>query len=473
MTASPEPASADARLGANALLLGAAATGELASRLTGSEALQIATLAMVALTILAYVPRFGLRETYLALLSAVLGGTILIHVQHPVAVLLQAGSQAAFFMAFIVLVGMLYTAAQTSPAIVETGRYITRQPPGRRYVALNSGTAFLAILFNIGVVSFLLPLIQRGIRETTPDDALNPLRERRQVSAALRGFAWCVLWSPTAVAPLALLHLIPGVDRGVWMFWGALIFLGAMAVGWAEDRYTFRKHRPRSKPPRQVFPFRAALRLGMACAWLLGMSVTVAEVWSETVVFGLMVSCPLMLVGWIAVQNDIFGAGDWGRAAPQIATSLKDSLSGSVGLGVTMAFSGFVGSAAASVVPTETIIEALHLDTLPDFILLGCIPLLVTVFGLMAFSPIVVAVFLGTFFGSAAEIPADPTLIALSISCGWSLSMTASPFATVNLLIQRVSGIPAKTVSIGWNLRFTLLMAVLLFPIFALLTGGR
>jgi hypothetical protein len=83
------------------------------------------------------------------------------------------------------------------------------------------------------------------------------------------------------------------------------------------------------------------------------------------------------------------------------------------------------------------------------------------------------AVFMGSFFAALPELPADATLIAFSISCGWALSMTFSPFATVVLIVSRGSGIPARTLTWGWSLGFTLIAATLLFPVFYLLTRGH
>ena len=79
------------------------------------------------------------------------------------------------------------------------------------------------------------------------------------------------------------------------------------------------------------------------------------------------------------------------------------------------------------------------------------------------------AVFFGSLFGSLPELPADPTLIALSISCGWALSMTFSPYATVILLISRTTDIPGRRLTWDWNLTFTLIAAMLLFGVFAIL----
>ena len=72
-------------------------------------------------------------------------------------------------------------------------------------------------------------------------------------------------------------------------------------------------------------------------------------------------------------------------------------------------------------------------------------------------------------FGGLEVMPAEPTLIALAISCGWALSMTFSPFATVILLMARVGGLRPLVLTWGWNLAFTALAAASLVPLFALL----
>lgn len=152
---------------------------ELLARLSGSSALQAGAGVAVFVTVLAAVRDLGLREKYLLTLCAALTlMTVWLHPDPP-AVLQSDFDQASFLMAFLLLLNLLHEAASTSPSVARCGDYLTKQPPGRRYYALNSGSAVMAVLFNIGVVSLLVPLIQRGIESATPGDALNPVRERR------------------------------------------------------------------------------------------------------------------------------------------------------------------------------------------------------------------------------------------------------------------------------------------------------
>ena len=446
---------------------------ELLARLSGSGEVQIAAHAAMGATVLAAVGDLGLREKYLLTLCAVL--TLLTVWLHgdPAAVLRAGLDQASFLMAFLLLLNLLHEAAATSPAVVRCGDYLTKQPPGRRYYALNFGTAVMGVLFNIGVVSFLVPLIQRGIESATPGDALNPIRERRQISALLRGFAWCVIWSPTAIAPLALMELIPGTNRQLWIAIGFCIFLGLLVIGALEDRVRFRAYRPQTKRSVPVFPKMAYFRFLLACAWLFGMSALVMLLSGETVVFGLMVSCPVMLIGWLIVQNLGSARDALGATAGRLRTIAFAKLPGAAPVAITLACSGYVGVVAATLIPAEALARFLGLDAMPDFVFLSLLPVAVAALSLLALSPIMMAVFFGSLIGGLPVLPADPTLTALAISCGWALSMTLSPFATVVLLIDRVGGIPPRRLTWQWNFTYTVLAALALVPVFAALTGGR
>src|SRR3546814_2539000 len=64
---------------------------------------------------------------------------------------------------------------------------------------------------------------------------LGLVRERRQLSALLRGFAWFLVWAPTAVTQAILPTLIPGVDPGRLMVTGLCVALLMLAVSWGED----------------------------------------------------------------------------------------------------------------------------------------------------------------------------------------------------------------------------------------------
>mgnify|MGYP007027635764 CR=1 FL=1 len=456
-----------------AVSLVAVALLELAGRGTGLAFFRhLAWLAMAAV-VLGSLGRIGLRERYLLVVSATLSGLALWRASAPWQMLGGALDQATFLMAFILLLGLLHETAATSPSVAACGEYLTRQPPGRRYYALNVGTGALAVLFNLGVVSFLVPLIQNGIEKATPGDALNPVREQRQISAMLRGFAWSVIWSPTAMAPLVLMELIPGVNRLRWIEYGLGVFVLILILGAFEDRLRFRRYRPVGRRQAAPFPTLGALRFAAACAWLFGMTGAAMVLSGNTILFGLMLSCPVMMLGWLAVQFGVTRPGTAGQVRARVAQILGRGVPKGAPVAITLACSGYIGVVAASLIPARALAQALNLDAVPHYLLLSALPPLLALVSLLALSPIMLAVFFGSLFAALPKLPADPTLIAFALSCGWALSMTGSPFATVVLMIDRVGGIPPRRTTWAWNLGFTVLCALVMVPIFWALTGGR
>lgn len=455
-----------------ALLL-AVMGGELAQLATGYPWLGKAVDIGVIAVALAAARRFGLREIYLLTLCAGLSLVAWRVAPDPAAVIWAALDQAAFLMAFILLVGLIQQAGVTSAAVKACGLYLTRQPAGRRYFALFLGTNSMAQLFNLGAVSLLTPLIQRGGEEAAAD-GLQPIRQRRQLNAMLRGFAWGVVWSPTAVAPVVLATLLPAAERGPWMAAGLGVAILVMLIGWAEDRWTYRALRrqivsaaPHRAPP---FPKGPALRFLVVCLALLSITVAAMTAFDRSVVFGLMVASPIILTGWLIVQSGGLSAPARARAAGRLAEIGAGYLPRSAPLAVTLACSGFVGSAAAALIPTEALAAALGVADAPGWLFLLSLSVGVAALSQFALSPIMMAVFFGTLIADLPALPADMTWAALAISCGWGLSMTISPFATIVLMIQGMTGLTGREMTWRWNWRFTALCVLALAVVYYGLT---
>lgn len=450
----------------------AAAFSELANRLTGVEAFRYTAWAGGLGVLILSQPFLKTRERILILACLALSALALAIHDDPAALLASSFDQGLFLMSFMLLLGLLHAAASTSPTIATMGEFLTRQPPGRRYYVLNGGTAAMAVLFNLGILSFLVPLVQRGIERATPGDALNPIRERRQITALMRGFAWAVTWSPTAFAPVIVTELMPGVDRSIWMVYGLILFAALLVLGGAEDRVRFRAIRLPGKRPVMPFPGKAALRFLVIAVTFLGIAAAVIAASGETVILGILTACPIVAFAWIALQLGAPAPGSAARLRGRLSHILTREVAGAVGVTVTLACSGFIGRAAAGLVPAAEVARTIGLDTMPDWVLLTLIPPFIVAISHLALSPTTMAVFLGSFFAALPSYPADPTLIAFSISCGWALSMTISPLSTVVLMVERISSIPATTLTWRWNAAFSLLTALLLIPGFWLLTGG-
>lgn len=464
--------------------------------------------------------RLGLREAYLLTLCGALTWLLWVRLPDPAAVIDAALDQAAFLMGFILLISLVQEAARTSPAVIACGTYMARQPGSRQFLALFAGGNLMSVVFNLGAVSLIAPLVRRAAEEAR-HDPLTPIRERRQISAMLRGFAWSVVWSPTAVAPLALMQLIPGVDRGRWMALGLGVASAMLLVGLAEDRWRWRRWtagaRGVAHPAAEPFPAGAFMRFAAVCAAFAGLTGAVMALTGQGVPAGLMAAAPMLLVGWLVAQRPWAGlhapanpdaapaetvAGGRGAAetckspkpgartsgAPKSDASppgpvrtiggrirdiVRESLPLSAPAAVTLACSGYLGRAGAELVPAAELAARFGLHAMPGWLFLISLPLAVAALAQFALSPIMMAVFFGTLLGGIPDLPASPTLTALAISSGWALSMTCSPFASAVILLTRITGQPGTRLTWCWNAVFSLLAILTLTAAFWLLTGGR
>lgn len=457
-----------------ALVLLAVMSFELLDIFTGRVWARTGSHVAILLLVVVAARRLGLREAYLLVVSGALTWVLWHWHPRPAEIAGLALDQAAFLMAFILLISLVQEGARTSPAVAACGNYLARQPGSRRFLALFVGADLMSPVFNLGTVSLIAPLVRRAAEEA-PDDPLTPVRERRQLSAILRGFAWSVVWSPTAVAPLAVMQLIDGIDRGRWIALGGVLAAAMLAVGWVEDRWRWRHLTARALglPPPAAPPFPGAAFLGFAgiCVAFAGITGAVMAMTGQRVPPSLMAAAPILLIGWIAVQQN---------RGPVLAPMLRQlgqvmhvSLPLSAPAAVTLACSGYVGRAAAEIVPAAVLADLAGLDAMPGWLFLLGVAVGVAALSQLALSPIMMAVFFGSLLGALPSLPASPTLTALAISTGWALSMTCSPFASAVILLTRVTGHPGTRLTWRWNTAFTALSILTLAAAFWLLTGGR
>ena len=433
--------------------------GQLLWLIIRSDLLEVLIGAVILTVVFLSMPRFGVREFYLLSVSSTLAVVVWLTSDAPLAAIAEAVRQATFLMSFLLLVGLIQQAASTSRDVQECGYYLTNQPPGRRFLAIFGGTHVMSHVFNLGIISLIAPLIMRGTENTS--DPRNPIRRRRQISAMLNGFAWGVIWSPTAIAPLALMVLLPGIERIPWMIAGLLIAMVILAVGWCEDRARWRPRRRMADVDAPPFPAAAFLGFGVLCLALLVLTLGGMVIFDQSVVFGLMFAAPIILVGWLMLQT----SGDVAATTARVAGIYRNFLPHSAPIGVSLAGSGFIGRIAANLTPSELIASHLNIMSMPGWAFMLGLSLFVLGMSWFALSPIMLAVFLGAVLADLPALPVSSTWAALAVSCGWALSMMTSPFATTVLMNTQITGIPGLTYS-GWNWRFAALAVAVLTAAF-------
>ena len=433
----------------------------------------VAQALVVALPLLAW-RNLRLRESYLLAICFILLALAWLTGKPVVALSLEGLARSAYLASFILLMALLREGALTSPAVLEVGTFLTRQPSSRRFLTLFAGGHFFAILINLGALSLLAPIIQRGVRAAVPAgeplDDIAQVRERRQLSAALRGFSWFLVWAPTAITQAVMPTLMTGIDPVRLILTGLALTLLMLGVSWAEDSLRWRGFRKRLQAEGRLplasatqFPARAAGNLGNVCLALFGLTIAFTAVFPVSIVTGVMLAAPIVVVLWVYVQQSESALRSRGTAAAgRLGQIAFETMPGYVREAVFIACAGFIGTLAAKLVPAADVAARIGLAGQPGWLVLWALTVTVWVFGQVGISPIAMAVFLGSLVAELPDMPVDITLAALAIAAGTAVCSTGAPFSSGAVMLARATGYSSFTLTWRWNGPYTLIaMAVL------------
>lgn len=448
---------------------------ELVEIYTGLETLASFIRGLVLLLPLLALAQLRLREYYLLAVSLVLAGLVWASPGEGWQTLLTGLDRSAYLASFMMLMALLREGAITSPAVKSFGTYLTMQPPKRRFLALFSGSHFFSVLINLGSVSLLTPFIQRGVRGDAaldaPLDEVQQIRERRQITAVHRGFCWFLVWAPTAVTQAILPGLLTGVDAARLMLLGFCMVLVMLAVGWLEDTIIWAKTGQRLRASGQVqagappvLPKASALSLSLVCAGLIALSFMAKTLGSVTIVSGVMLAAPIVVIIWVWAQCASAAASPVARYREIALVSMPGFLREVV----FIACAGFIGTTGAFLVPADQLAALVEQWAVPGWLFMLGLSLSVLVAGHVALSPITMAVFLGSVVALMPTTPVDMTLCALSIAAGTAISSLGAPFASAVLMLSKASGYPTTTLTWAWNGLYTGLSVVALAGLYAI-----
>ena len=407
--------------------------------------------------------RLRLRERYLMLLSVLAALAAISVLDDPLPLLGTAAIRSAYLAAFFLMLTLLRDGATTSTSVLSVGRWLTAQPPGRRYWALAWGGHILGVVMNFGALILLVPLVQRGGRDdigTVPAE-IQSIREQRQLNALARGFSWFIAWAPTSIAQVVVVSVVAGASALSVATMGAVIAASVVAAGWLDDRMTGRLMRRRlggSAPPAAETtppPMPALLRLFSVYGTLVILSAAIAIALGTGIVNGVVLASAPLTVLWIAMQKRA-GRGDARSLSARLRDMATKTLPDCSPEAATLAMAGFIGTVLAAIVPPEAL-QAIF-DLFGDRATLLYISLTATVVlaSMIAMPPMLSVTFLGAAVSLAGEADLNPDLLALSLVLGWAINLTGSPFGATNLILSRLAGVGGARLAFYRNGRFSL-----------------
>ena len=438
------------------------------------------SIVLVFLLFVAGWRQFKTREAYLVGVCFILAALAYFTSDQMIEWALDGLSRAAYLAAFILLMALLREGAMESSSVLQLGHYLTMQPPQRRFVAVFSGAHALAVMVNLGALSLLAPIIQRGVRAKLPPgaplDEVALIRERRQLTATLRGFCWFLVWAPTAVTQAVMPTLMSGIDALRLIGLGWLLALIMLVISWTDDWIRWRAVGKQLRESGRVtqtatpaFPAKPARNFLLVCAMLFFCSISFSKLANVTIVTGVMLTAPLVVLVWLLVQQRNSGglSGTNGRLSDITFIGLPAYIREAI----FVACAGFIGTIGAQLVPIDEIADIIGLSTMPGWIVLWILSLTVLFFGQVGLSPITMAIFLGSLIAQIDVLPVDMTHAALAIAAGTAICTVGAPFSAGALMLSRATNISPITLTWKWNGLYTIITTVGLALFYMVLAG--
>lgn len=375
------------------------------------------------------------------------------------AVVLRGLGSAAFIAAFFCSLATLRNVTQTSPAIQQAGRFLSSQPPGRRYAALTLGGQMFALLLSYGAIQLLGALASSNAR-AEPDAEVRAHRTRRMLLAIQRAFISTLSWSPLSLSVAITTTLIPGTSWGAIALPGLVTSAILAGIGWGLDS----AFKPRlTTPPARSAPV-GSWRSMAPLVWLLVMLViSVIALYLQTgvrVIGIVMLVVPIIAFVWLTVQS--LSQHPLRLIRQRLAEYVVTELPGYRSELTLLMMAGFIGTVGAQLLLPVMTQGGWHLEMLPTWLILVAFVWLLPLCGQFGMNPILSFTLIAPLIPAASILGVSPTAIVVAATAGWSLSGASSPFTATTLLTGSFAGISALRVGLVWNGVYSLICGAVL-----------
>ncbi len=399
------------------------------------------------------------RKIYL-LVAVILTTFNLIWNEQAGQVLTSGFSTGSFIATFFVALTTLKYAAATSPSIQLCGRFLSQQPPGRRYAALTVGGQLFGLLLNYGSISLLGSMTMVNASKEKNEEIRNH-RVRRMLLAIQRGFVSTLSWSPLSFAMVIPTSLIPGTSWALCFLPGLVNGVILAGVGWLLDTLFKPKLSTAVVAKRQVEGSWFAI-LPLIILLLVLISLLAVAYWftGVRVLALVMVIVPLLSMAWVAVQAR--GNRPLQQVAKRSSEYLMVQLVDFRGELVLLVMAGYIGTVASPLLGSLMITLNIDLTVVPAWIVLVLMVWLIPLAGQLGMNPILAVTLIAPVLPDAVQLGVSPVAVVISVTAGWLLSGVSSPFTATTMIIGNFAGVSSTHVGQRWNGAYTLICGAIL-----------
>lgn len=303
-----------------------------------------------------------------------------------------------------------------------------------RYASVTFGTALVSVPLNFGSVAVVGSLVAEQIRKEGDSSAT-----RNGARAVLRGFGVSPIWSPLSISVALTLTLLPGLG-GAQLLSVALPF--ALLILFAG--FHWREPEPEARLPAldERAGWASWLRFGgiilAICAGVFVFSHHYGLSYARSVTLSCLSAVAAgWLLSWFGGNNPRLP--DMANVSNELAIVGGSAFIGSVlsavvlgQMGGTVSLPGWAWPLVAALVPWSFFLS-----------------------GLAGVNPIVMGTLAGGILGSVW--PGSAVLgLGFAMVSGWGITAFGTPFAANALIMERLTGYPARDASLRWSLALSL-----------------
>ena len=420
------------------------------------------------------------RLIFLAIGALQIAWALIAHGGDGIAMIAAAIGRGSFIIGLFSALLVIRAAAMGSHEILECGRFLARQPPGRRYLALTIGGHLFGLILMYGSISLLGGLAAESTSRLS-DPQLRHHRLRRMLIAIQRGFAATLCWSPLAFGMVLATTLIPGASWRDALPYALVSAALVMGVGWALD--SIFKPRISALPPATApepgrwLPHLRPLLLLLALVFA-GIEA-VHALTGVGVIGSVMVVVPITAIVWIYLQTRRLTVAE---AAPAAAGAAPQAV-GSTALAATarrlggfvthdlvgyraevliLFMAAFIGYLGAELLVPLLAEAGIGLGMLPGWAVIVGLIWLIPAAGQIGMNPILVVSLTLPLLPAPASVGLTPEAMVVAVTGGWAISGITSPFTASVMLVGALSGQSARAAGLRWNGAIALILGVIL-----------
>ncbi len=389
-----------------------------------------------------------LRLVARMLFTLVVAGAAIAAMVQPAA-LAAASENMTRLSALILSVMLLSSVLGSSRDLLRLSGSLFSGRPLARYYSLAFGTGLLSVPLNFGSVGIVGSMIGHRLR-----DKGDSATSRNAVRAVVRGFAASPLCSPLSISIVMTVTFLPGLQS--WELIALSLPLAVLVLlvsAWQRE--------PEAVPPPednvQAGPgpwLRFAGIIVLICAGVFLLSGYADLSYSRAVTLSCLAA---------AVTGFIVRTMRERRVGLPSMASVSNEL-------IIVGGSAFIG-ALISLLALTLMGDSFSPPSWAFPLLALLVPWVFYIGGIGGFNPIVIGTLVGGVLGPLW--PADAVLgLGIAMISGWSITSAGSPHAANSLLMERLTGYPARQIALHWNFRLSMVLLIATGILSAALTIG-